>query len=112
MNSKMRKQEELGKHKRAHEKSKQFDDEVKRVLTESRPEEWTAHKVCRVDDLKLLVWWCHCPGDKKCIMKKGELWARWTETKGISEHDQTCLDPGDKITTMGSEPIKAGWKAL
>jgi hypothetical protein len=54
-NSKMRKEEELGKHKREHEKSKKFDDEVKRVLTESQPEECPAQEDCCVDDLKLLV---------------------------------------------------------
>jgi hypothetical protein len=53
----------------------------------------------------------HQPGDLKCITKKGDLWARWEETKERSEHDHTCLAPGDVIATMGSKPIPAGRKA-
>jgi hypothetical protein len=43
-NSKLRKDEELGKRKRVHEKTKKFDDDVKRVLNESSPEEWASQE--------------------------------------------------------------------
>jgi hypothetical protein len=73
-NNKERKEAEVRKRKREKEKKKKFDDDVKRVLTESRPEEWTTQEDCRVGDLKVVVRWFHRPGDMKCIMKKGELW--------------------------------------
>jgi hypothetical protein len=38
--NKNRKEDELEKRNRAHEKSKKIDDEVKRVCTKSPPEEW------------------------------------------------------------------------
>jgi hypothetical protein len=72
----MRKDEELVKCKRAHEKSTKFNYEVKRVITKSRPEEWTTQEECQVYDLKVMVGSFDHPGDLKCIMKKGEMWER------------------------------------
>jgi hypothetical protein len=54
-NNKGRKEAEARKRKRANEKTKKFDDNVKRVLTESRSEEWTTQEDCRVDDLNVMV---------------------------------------------------------
>jgi hypothetical protein len=76
-NNKNIKEAELRKIKRAHKKSKKFDDDVKRVLTESSPYKWKTQEVCQLDNLKAMVRWFHRPGDLKCIMKKGELWERW-----------------------------------
>jgi hypothetical protein len=110
-NNKNRKEAELGKRKRAHKKSNKFEEEVKRVRTESPPEEWKTPEDCSLEKSKVVVNWFHQPRDKISIMKKGELWARWVETKERSEYDCTCLAPGDEITTRGTEPIEAGQKA-
>jgi hypothetical protein len=65
---KNRKEAELEKRKRAHEKSNKFYKEVKRVRTELPPEEWKTPEDCRVENLKVIVKWFHRPGDKICIM--------------------------------------------
>jgi hypothetical protein len=105
-NNKERKEDEVQTRKRANEKIKKFDDDVKRVLTEPPPEKWTSQGYFLVDDLNATVRWFRRHGDLKCTMKKGELWERWEETKGRSEHDRTCLDTDEEIATIGSTPIK------
>jgi hypothetical protein len=37
-------------------------------------------------------------------MKNDEVWARWEESKRRIEHDCTCIDPDEEISTMGSTP--------
>jgi hypothetical protein len=95
--NKNRKEAELGKRKRAHEKSKKFDKEVNRVRTESPPEERKTPEDLPVEALKVVVKWCHRPGDKIIIMKNYELRARWVEIKGQSEYDPTWIAPGGDI---------------
>jgi hypothetical protein len=54
-NNKNRKEDDLGKRKRAHKKSKKFEDDVKQVLAESSPNEWKTQEDYRVDNIKVMV---------------------------------------------------------
>jgi hypothetical protein len=58
-----------------------------------------------------MVKWFHRPGDKNCIMKKGELWTRWMEANSRSKHSHNCLAPEDYAVTMDTPPIQATGKA-